>query len=187
MNGKTYTNGLGIVVEVEVVVASASKMGAGATVDVGAAEVDGATWTPCVAASCGAPCGERTEHDQRQRSRPPCVHRRSTVCPMRHFGGLGSVSHARPRDAGRGVQHQRRLDHSRHPGTSGHAQQHGATIDGDTVAESVVAAPTSTIVLPGGACVFSAAPPAPEVTFEVGNAPVRDRPGQTAPRAASRS
>ena len=37
-----------------------------------------------------------------------------------------------------------------------------------TVAESIVAVPTSTIVLPGGACVFSAAPPAPEVTFEVG-------------------
>ncbi len=36
-----------------------------------------------------------------------------------------------------------------------------------TVAGSVVVAPTSTIVLPGGACVFSAAPPTPEITFEV--------------------
>jgi hypothetical protein len=37
-----------------------------------------------------------------------------------------------------------------------------------TVAVSTPQVPASTIVLPGGACVFSGAPPTPEVTFEVG-------------------
>jgi hypothetical protein len=50
MNGKTYTNGRGIVVDVDVVEEVVVVAGV-ATVDVGAADVDGAMVTSCVALS----------------------------------------------------------------------------------------------------------------------------------------
>ena len=58
------------------------------------------------------------------------------------------------------------------PGSPRHSEQHRAANDSaattTTVAAPVEQVATSTIALPAGACVFSRANPASEVTFEVG-------------------
>ncbi|HEX2782651.1 MAG TPA: hypothetical protein VHN36_03630 [Ilumatobacteraceae bacterium] len=169
MNGKTYTKGLGTVVEVEVVAVGTVEAGSAATVDVGAIDVDGATVDSCVAPSA-AHAAASTQSAINDRA---VVRRALTgdlpLCPMRKFGGLGigvTVLGLTMLVAGCNID-----GGSATPDTLAPLGTPSNTVPPPTVttvAESIVEVPTSTIVLPGGACVFSAAPPTPEVTFEVG-------------------
>jgi hypothetical protein len=169
VNGKTYTKGLGTVVEVEVVEAGTVEDGGAATVDVGAAEVDGATVDSCVALSAAHPAADT----KRATSNRPVVPRAFPgdlpLCPMKHFGGLDigiTVFCLTMLVAGCNIDEGSATPETLAPlGTPSNTVPPSTVT---TVAESIVQVPPSTIVLPGGACVFSAAPPTPEVTFEVG-------------------
>jgi hypothetical protein len=161
MNGNTYTNGRGNVVVVEVEAGS---------VESGGASVEVVTGTVAVSVACGATVA--AEHPAVNTQATANQHdavlvRRSRDLPLRPMKHLACVAFGiAVLAAGCNVD-----EGSATPDTLAPLGSPSNTIPPSvvtTVPPSTTQPPTSTIVLPGGACVFSAPPASPEITFEVG-------------------